>query len=168
MASKLSPIPVLKSHLDTLRDAQSNKPLIGDYFTLYGIPLLFGAYSFWREFQAKDVGSFLGGIAVFAALLFALVVFVFQLRISAGNNPATENKDRLLKLLDQLFANVSYAVLIGLATTFLGIISIWLTDEEAGAPIWLSVLLVAAVTHLVLTIMMCLKRINAAYRRLTI
>lgn len=166
MASKLSPVLILKSHFDTLRDAQNNKPLISDYLIFYGIPLGFGAYSLWQDFRAKDVGSFLGGIAVFAALLFALVVFVFQLRISAGNNPQTQNKDRLLKLLDQLFANVSYAVLIGLATTFLGIISIWVTDDDTGAPVGLSVLLVTAVTHLVLIIMMCLKRIDAAYRRL--
>ncbi|OKX93034.1 hypothetical protein AUP71_11245 [Corynebacterium glutamicum] len=167
MTNKLSPIPVIKSHLDTLRDAQTNKVMISDYATSYGIPIIFGGYSWWREFQVKDVGSFLGGIAVFAALLFALVVFVFQLRITAGNDPRTSDKDRLLKLLDQLFANVSYAVLIGLATTFLGIVSIWLTDEETGAPVWLSVFLVIAVTHLVLIIMMCLKRINSAYRRLS-
>lgn len=167
MTSKLSPFPVLKAHFDTLRNSNTNRPLLGDYFSLYGIPLLVGAFSYSRKFQAQDVGAFLGGVAVFAALLFALVVFVFQLRLSAGKDPVTASKYRLLKLLDELFANVSYAVLVGLVTTFLGIASVWLSDDQVGAPVWLSVLLVAAVTHLVLTILMCLKRINAAYRRLT-
>ncbi|MFH0412837.1 hypothetical protein ACG98H_12035 [Corynebacterium sp. L4756] len=167
MSKKLSPLPVIHAHLDTLRDSQSNKPLVWDYLMLYGLPVLVGGFSFWRKFQAQDIGSFLGGVAVFAALLFALVVFVFQLRLSAGKDSVASRKPRLLKLLDQLFANVSYAVLVGIVTTFLGIASVWLSDDEGTAPIWLSVLLVTSVTHLVLTILMCLKRINAAYRRLT-
>lgn len=167
MSKKLSPLPVVYAHLDTLRDSQTNKPLIWDYLMLYGFPVFVGGFSLWREFQAQEIGAFLGGVAVFAALLFALVVFVFQLRLSAGKDPVTSKKVRLLKLLDQLFANVSYAVLVGLWTTFLGIASVWLSDGEGKAPIWLSVLLVSAVTHLVLIILMCLKRINAAYRRLT-
>lgn len=167
MSKKLSPLPILHAHFDTLRDAQTNRPLLGDYATLYGFPCLVGGIALWQGFQAQDIGAFLGGVAVFAALLFALVVFVFQLRLSAGNALSDSGNTRLLKLLDQLFANVSYAVLVGLGTTFLGMSSVWLSDDEGCAPIWLSVLLVFAVTHLVLVILMCLKRINAAYRRLT-
>jgi uncharacterized membrane protein YhaH (DUF805 family) len=164
MSQKSSPGPIIVDHLGTFRDAGTGKRSFWDFLLQLGLPIAVAVLSAFAGYRATDIGAFLGGVAVFAALLFALVVFVFQLRITAGNDPVASGRKILLKLLDELFANVSYAVLIGLLTTCLGIIAIWVGHEKEGAPVWVSCLLVGTVTHLVLTILMCLKRINSAYR----
>lgn len=166
MGSKLSPLPVIRGHVDTLRHAQTGKYRWLDFATFYGAPAVAAGIAVYLGFRAKDVGAFLGGVSVFAALLFGLVVFVFQLRMTAATDPRIHAGGRLLKLLDQLFRNVSYAVLVGLITTSLGVLSIWSATSD-GAPVWLSATLVYSVTHMMLTVLMCLKRVDAAYRRLT-
>jgi hypothetical protein len=164
MSHKSSPGPIVVDHLDTFRNAGTGKRSLLDFAIQLGIPVVIAILSAFAGYRATDIGAFLGGVAVFAALLFALVVFVFQLRITAGNDPIASERVNLLKLLDELFANVSYAVLVGLVTTCLGIVAIWVGHDKDGAPVWVSCLLIGTVTHLVLTILMCLKRIHSAYR----
>lgn len=164
MSFKSSPGPIIADHLDTFRNAGTGKRDFWDFSVQFGLPTGIAIMSAVVGYRATDIGAFLGGVAVFAALLFALVVFVFQLRITAGNDPVASGRKILLRLLDELFANVSYAVLVGLLTTCLGIVAIWVGHEENGSPVWVSCLLVGTVVHLVLTILMCLKRINSAYR----
>lgn len=165
--SKLSPVPVVRGHIDTLRDDRTKKFRRVDFALFYGLPMIPAGLAIWKQFHATDVGAFLGGLSVFGALLFGLVVFVFQLRITAASDPRIPPGSRVIRLLDALFKNVNYAVLVGLATTSLGVLSLWLGDSKTGAPVWVSVALVYFVCHLGLTILMCVKRVDAAYRQLT-
>ncbi|QIN93631.1 hypothetical protein SEA_DUMPSTERDUDE_43 [Gordonia phage DumpsterDude] len=114
----------------------------------------------------NDIGGFLGGLAVFTALLFGLVIFLFQLRMQIKDSGYETLRPRFTRFIDQVFANVNYAVAIGVLTTALGVIGTSIGDDQ-GAPVWLSSILVGFCVHLLLTILMCIKRVTSAYEQLS-
>jgi hypothetical protein len=104
--------------------------------------------------------------------LFGLVIFVFQLRLQVTNDPRIPQQGQLPRLIDQLFANVTYAVLVGFAVTVVAMAAsaTRTTDPKTGdlLPInaWWSGVLVALFLHLALLLGMALKRLHSAYREL--
>lgn len=167
MGSKASVIPTVRAHFDTFRDDSSNGSLhLPDYAIFLGIPLGAAALVVLGEVRLKEISGFLGGLAVFTALLFGLVIFVFQLRLQLRTDGEFSAHSTLVRLIDQLFANVNYAVVVGVVTTAVGVIAASTLDSTTGAPVWVSAVLTALATHLVLTIFMCVKRVHSAYRQL--
>ena len=117
-------------------------------------------------FRMKDTAAVLAALAVFTALLFGLVIFVFQLRVQIKDDGRDRTHPSIAELIDETFANVTYSVIIGLFTTVVGLVGAAVADENAGVPIWISAILCALGLHLVLTILMCLKRVHSAYQQL--
>ena len=166
MGSKLSVAPTIKAHYATFRHDVTGEIHLPDYAIFVGAPAFFGILAWVCDVRLTEVAGFLGGLAVFAALLFALVIFVFQLRMQLREVDQYAGRRTLVKLVDQLFANVCYAVVVGLTTTAIGVAAANMTNGGQGAPPWLSALLIAFGLHLILTIFMCLKRVHSAYRQL--
>ena len=166
MTSKASVIPAVRAHFDTLRDDRTGKVRRVDYVLFVGLPVTAASAAWYFDFRMKDMASALAGLAVFTALLFGLVIFVFQLRIQIKNDGREREHPRLVRLVDETFSNVTYSVVIGLATTVVGMIAASVAEKEVGAPVWITVILVLLGTHLVLTILMCLKRIHSAYQQI--
>lgn len=172
MSSKISAIPIVGAHLDTLRDARDRSTKWVDVVIQYLLPVVAGVACYLGQFHLQGVGDVIAGLAVLAALLFALVIFVFQLRLQLANDPRVPKGGLLPTLVDELFANVAYAVLIGLSAVVVSLAasSTRSLDERGNLEplnaIWSAVLVVVAV-HLLLTVGMCLKRTHSAYRELT-
>jgi len=116
-----------------------------------------------KQVRLQDVSSYLGGLAVFTALLFGLVIFVFQLRLQLQDRDDQLRRANQEELIDQLFYNVNYSVLLGILTTTVGVVAASTADGDRGAPVWVSALLVTLASHLLLTIFMCIKRVHASY-----
>lgn len=168
MASKASVLPAVKAHYDTLRDARTGSIRKLDYVLFAGVPIALGGGIWWIGFRLNDIGSVLAGLAVFTALLFGLVIFVFQLRIQIKDDGRDRDRPRLAEMVDETFSNVTYSVIVGIITTTCGLIAAGVADTVTGAPVWISAVLVALSTHLLLTILMCLKRIHSAYQQLKV
>lgn len=166
MSSKLSVAPAVRAHFDTFRSDDTGRMHLPDYAVFLGLPVVCGTLIGWFDVHLKDVSGFLGGLAVFTALLFGLVIFVFQLRLQIRAEGRAIPGGFLVRLIDQLFVNVNYAVVVGVVTTAVGVVAINLADPTQGAPVWLSAILTALGLHLVLTIFMCIKRVHSAYRQL--
>jgi len=166
VTSKASIRPAIVAHYNTLRDDSTGDLRIRDQVLFVGAPVALGASLAIIHFRMQDTASVLAGIAVFTALLFGLVIFVFQLRVQIRGDGSDRERPRVATLIDETFANVTYAVIIGMVTTVVGIVASSINQKDLGAPIWASALLGALLLHLVLTILMCLKRINAAYQQL--
>lgn len=164
MSSKLSVLPTIRAHFDTFRSNVDGTLHFWDHATFLGLPLIAGGVAFWRGVRLSDVSGFLAGLAVFTALLFGLVVFVFQLRLQLRSD-GVASTSTLARLVDQLFYNVNYAVVMGVGTTAVGVVAVHLADTS-GPPVWISAVLTALGLHLTLTILMCVKRVHAAYRML--
>lgn len=169
MSLKFNVLPAIHDHFETFSDHQAGgRPLVRDYAGMLGLPILAAGAIWFVGIRVREVGTFLGGIAILTGLLFALVIFVFQLRLQVSGDPRHPNGSRLPVLLDELFANVNYAVIIGMATSAVGVVAAATSDSASGeAPLWASVVLTALGVHLLLTVLMCVKRTRAAYRRMT-
>ncbi len=168
MSSKFNVLPAIRDHFETFEDHNNrNRFLLRDYAGMVGVPAAAAGLITLCQVHIRSVGTFLSGVAVLTGLLFALVIFVFQLRLQVASDPRHHNGGKLTTLIDELFANVNYAVIVGLATSVLGVIAASVEDPAAGAPVWASALLTLLGTHLVLTVLMCVKRTRSAYRRLS-
>lgn len=170
--SKFSVLPLVSDHLSTLQDQRTNRWRLRDWLELYGLPVLAAVASCWAGVTLQGIGDVVGGLAILAGFLFALVIFVFQLRLQVTHDPRVAPQGRLPRLLDELFANVSYAVLVGLATAVLAVaVSATRTADPKTGNLpavnrWWSAVLVLLVAHLMLLIAMALRRTRAAYREL--
>jgi hypothetical protein len=87
MDSKFSVLPTVVDHYKTLVNRHApDRPYWPDYAILIGFPGAAGLGVGCR-FELREVASYISGIAVFTALLFALVIYVFQLRVQLLSNP---------------------------------------------------------------------------------
>lgn len=164
--SKFIPWSAVRDHYATLVDQnRPDRPYWPDYLTLLGVPTAAGL---WVGFFAKlqDMSSYIAGVAIFTALLFGLVVYVFQLRMALLDNPNVPRDGNLVQFIDQVFANVNYAVVVGMIATALGIIAaLTAADDGHISGVWSGVV-VALGVHLMLVVFMCIKRLRAAYREI--
>lgn len=111
----------------------------------------------------QDPASILAGIAIFTALLFGLLIHVFSLGLRVTDDPRTPRFGRTATLIDQLQANISYSVLIGIVATAMLIVAAATTPKDKPIGTLLSSAIVAILLHLMLTVFMALKRTRAAY-----
>lgn len=164
--SKFIPWATVRDHYATLVDQnEPDGPYWPDYATLLGVPIAVGTLTGCFA-RLRDMAAYIGGVAVFTALLFALVIYVFQLRMQLLDNPNVPRDGKLAAFIDQVFANVSYAVVIGVFTTALSMTAaITAPDNGHVHPIWSGVV-VALGVHLMLVVFMCIKRLRAAYREI--
>ncbi|MGU3652511.1 hypothetical protein [Mycolicibacterium sp. A43C] len=167
MASKASIAPAVRAHYNTLRDDRTGSYRFWDFGLFVGMPVAVGLAVLYADFRMKDTAAMLAGLAVFTALLFGLVIFVFQLRVQIKDDGRDRERPRLAKLVDYTFANVTYSVIVGIVTTVVAVVTAAISDPELGAPAWICALLTALALHLVLTILMCLKRIHSAYQQIS-
>lgn len=122
----------------------------------------------WRLSGASDL---IAGTAVLAGFLFALMIFVFQLRLQIVHDPRVQGLLYLPRLIDELFQNVLYSALISLGFTIAVVVSTITAPDPAGGPIrleeWPSVVVVALGAHLIGLLYVVIQRTQAAYRELT-
>jgi hypothetical protein len=183
-SAKWSFTKTIRDHLNTLVDARKKggRLRVRDIFSFYVIPTLVGlivlipqfnwsplhrvpAYRAIADFRVSGTEGILGGVSIYTALLFGLLVQIFQLK-TRFLDEKDSGRDRVIKLNDQLEANVSYAVLIGIATTAFLTFTVATTPKDAPVGRVSSAIIAALMLHLILTLFMVLKRARAVYRDL--
>lgn len=176
---------MILDHLATLRGVRGRLLWwqIGAQFVL---PVAVGVVLWGGGFRIGIVGDLLAGFAVLAGFLFGLVIFVFQLRLGMSSDPRVQSKVLLPTLIDQLFANVLYAVLVSFALIVATVAAA--ATEPRAAPVvpaqtsaltdaagtgvalglepWVSAVVVALAVHLLAVLGMCLTRTRRAYLEL--
>lgn len=166
MTAKWSFTRILRDHVNTLVDARYDPPRTRkrDLVAFYGFPIALGAVCHIADFRIRGLEGILSGVSIYAALLFGLLVQLFQLKVRL----LSEERDRFdtVRLNDELESNVSYAVFMGVTTTALLIFAVAVTEKDHPASLWLSAVIVAFVVHLLLTLFMVLKRARSVYKDL--
>lgn len=169
MDIKFSVLPTIRAHYATLVDDSTGRPHIPDYVLSIGGPVLVGgvvaAIMRARQLSTSDMASYIAGVAIFTALLFALVIYVFQLRMQIDTDDRVPRDGRLMRLVDQLFSNVNYAVVVGVLTTVIAMVAAMLAHDGEVGPYWTGVISALGL-HLVLVVFMCIKRVDSAYRQI--
>ncbi|BCP02042.1 hypothetical protein [Mycobacterium intracellulare] len=170
MDSKFSVLPTIRDHYVTLVDDNTGKYYWPDYALLIGIPtvsgVIVGTALHVHQTGLRDMASYIGGVAIFTALLFGMVVHVFQLRMQLLSHPDVPRDGDLARFVDELFANVNYAVVVGIIATGVSMAGAVTANNDGRInPLWSGVV-VAFGIHLLLVVFMCVKRIRAAYRQI--
>mgnify|MGYP000843708821 FL=1 len=166
MSVKIDVLPVIQDHYDTLVDQQpyGAAPKVNpwDIATQYGLPVLAAAGALLAGTSLKGLSSLLAGAAILTAFSFGLAVFAFQTR-AADTSTAGSHRRRLL---DEFFGNVLYSVLVGLGlTTTLMVSASQAANPDQAGPLGTAII-IALGLHYLLILLMCIKRLRAAYLQL--
>jgi hypothetical protein len=162
MFRKISMRDVFGEHLATLYNNRSDARRISlsDLAVFFGLPVVVGIIV--GVFHPNlETGEALTGVSILAGLSFGAVVFVFDLRLRMAQR--WKAGARALMLLDQLFKNLLYSV-------FVAVILVVVSLIPEGVGWWSRVyggFFTAVALHYVLTMLMCIKRLSAAFREAT-
>jgi len=129
------------------------------------LPLIAGTATWKLGAKIADVGGAVSGISIVAGLLFAMAVFLFQLRITLDNDKRLGKDD--FALVDECMANTLWAILWGVTLAVYLIVcgaGKWIGNDSWG-PAFTGIA-VAGTVHFLLVIGMCLKRLRRAYERI--
>lgn len=162
---KSSVVGIAKGHFRTLRDARTGRVRVFDLVWQVGLPVACGVVCAVFGWHLDDASNAIVGISIVAALMCAMAALIFQIRLDLNKAPVAEKRD--VALIDEVFANVMWAILMGLALALylIAIDAVGLFDGGTSAIIASSVA-VALCVHFVFVIGMCLKRFQRSYERI--
>lgn len=166
MTAKIDVRPIVSDHYATL----VNQPRSGgeptrnwtDWVVQLVLPAALGGVAWVMGWRLNSVSDLLAGAAILTAFSFGLAVFAFEARASSR----WTRESAAARLLDEFFSNVLYSVLVGLLLTILLVVGAATTSTSSLSSPVLTALTVTTATHYVLVILVCLKRLRAAYRDL--
>lgn len=164
--AKFSVVPLISAHYATFVDARSDTRRKRDYFAFVGVPVAIGAIVIFANVRLGALTAVLTGIATLTGLLFGFVIWTFGLRVQILRDPRIPKLSAAPRRLDELFANASYAALVALTTIAVAVAAVTAQHGE-HANRWWSAAVLVLVSHLLLTLAMCLKRLHSAFELLT-
>ncbi|MFJ5805078.1 hypothetical protein [Streptomyces sp. NPDC093093] len=169
MSEKWSITDIAAAHFATYVDARTGKRRKSDFAAFVGIPIALGfSAGILRNFghlELYDVSKLVGGVGIFTGLLFGLLTNVFTLSLKLQRDEDLADHETA-KSVKELFANVSWAVIVGLAmVTLLVVCSSVTSPKDPVSRAWTAVL-VALFAHLILTVLMSLKRLWMAHSKI--
>lgn len=161
----------MRPHFATLRNAANGRFLWKAIALQLVAPVVLAVATFVFAGRVNDASAIVGGASVLSGFLFGVVVYVFQLRQSLVHDPRVQRQARLPVLIDEMFSNVVYAVLVSFALTALALVIAATQEHDAAgvlvptAPIVTAALVLLA-AHLLAVVLMCMKRLRRAYEEL--
>jgi len=162
MSSKINVTDILSDHYATLRNESTAKISILDLFVFLGAPFSLGIILFIKRFEISDaaVTTIITAMSIFAGLLINVLVLIYTVSQGVDQLTATRGKEDVeaeKRFLREIFANISYAVLISIVSVIALVMVDW---ADAFAKRLLSAVIAVLVAHFVLTLMMAIKRIH--------
>jgi len=165
MIEKIDVRAIVQKHYRSVRRG-TTKPWRD--IALFWLPGVAGALVvFWLNPQVAETGSLLAATAILAGFLFALLVLLLEITASAAaatesstSEPSSRTFARM-NLVREMAANVSYAALVSIGSTVVLAIGPFVvrgSGDEARLPRWYLALFVLSLIHLLLTLLMVLKR----------
>jgi len=160
---------LISDHLHTLVDYPNTRLSVGDAVLFFGSPVALGAVcaALGFGFKADVLIGLLTAFSIFAGLLLNLLVLVFSYTQSAFENPNPPDTTALIRrrVVREIHANVSFAILISLAVVVVATVALWVVRHyEGSAPretgMVPTFLLVTLAANFILTMMMVLKRMH--------
>lgn len=162
--SKFSALALASDHYNTLKNFQSGRYSPADIAIQVGFPAALAVLSWLLGATARNIPDVLSAVAILTGLIFNVFVLIFDLTARATDNLPDDSRQLVDRLADELRANVSYAVLVGIVfTAILGGVTMFVdTDKPLGVVMTAFVIFVGV--HMLLTVFMILKRVRAMFR----
>lgn len=148
MSSKLNVARIFLDHFRTLHDHATKRLSLSDIITFIAVPMMFGILGvvLIDKPDAQAIGIPIGAFAIFSALLLNLLILIYSLTrneerctepraIDSTAHELKEARDKRSwvrrEVLQQLFANISYAVLVAMSIVVILIILLFLDGWPA-------------------------------------
>ena len=148
-----------------------DKISLPDILVQFIIPISCSVLSFtlfWTGIiEPKQLSTFVSNaivaISIISGLMCALAVLIFQLRAQISTEKSIEVRDAEYKLIDQLFNDVLWDVVVGFASAILLVISSGAISSTSLATCLVLSVSVLCVAHFFLVAAMCLKHLSIAH-----
>lgn len=136
----------------------------------YLVPILFALPFFFFHFELQGVGRLLSGVAIFAALLFGLLILMFNTGMTLrkdGN--AFKTAHNLKRTVSDLRANVTYAAVVAIVLALVLAVAAGVTTPATSTNLvrglgwgWTPPI-VWLFSHVGLTLLLILRRLRTAF-----
>lgn len=165
--AKVNVTSVIRDHYATLRNARTGRASPADYVVMIGVPFALAGSVLFLRIELHGIIVLASAVSVFAALLFGLLGSVLNMILGAAREArerggGTDATRRQAVIVEQFGANVAYAVLIAItAAVVVAVIAVATPPNVDGVqvvPPPASAIATAVVAHLILTLLMLLKR----------
>jgi len=112
MFSKINILGIIRDHVSTLKDYETKKYNIEDFFIFFFVPLLISSFTLWLcgIMNNTAVIAITTSLSIFAALLFNLLLLAYD-AIRKEENLQNPSKEKI-RFLKQVFTNISFCILI--------------------------------------------------------
>jgi len=115
----------------------------------------------------RNIGGVLGGVGVFTALLFAMLINLFNLSVKLRRDEGVRPEEPLALNVDELFYNVGWSVVVGLALVISMTAAAVTHSAARGLGYAWVVVLVSLLLHLILTVVLAIVRLVSAYEAIS-
>lgn len=157
MFDKINATKIVRDHVATLKSFDTDKYSSSDFLLFFFFPLLLsGILVYFKFILSKDFINILAtSLSIFAALLLNLLLLIYD--ILRKSEKTDSNYKLKAKFLKQIYANISFCILISIVTiVFLIIASLNIKQLESI----LAFGIYSLVFIFVLTLFMVLKRVH--------
>lgn len=161
MFSKIDIRSIVVDHYRTLVSFKTGQHLFSDYFLFVGTPIIFSVifYSYCLKIDSSSASVITTAVTILAGLLFNLLVLIHT--VSNKNVSYTTKKDTYAIFIE-VYSNISYSIFVSLIS-LVPLIFLSIVTNNFFARIASSIV-IFLITHLLLTLLMILKRIHFMLR----
>src|SRR5438105_4011348 len=113
--TKINVLPIIRGHLASLRDADTDRASTQDIALFFGVPLVIAGVGYllkWRLY-VDSLNALLAAFAIFAGLLLNLLLLIYTFS-SDSVHPAALTRLRRT-VVRQLHDNISFAILLSVS-----------------------------------------------------
>lgn len=154
---------IVKDHIKTLKNSNSNKLNISEILFFFIFPLILSLLLTWKKILSSgDMSSVITAFSIFAGLLFNLLVLTLDMvrKIKNGRMEEQDASSQNIKeqLIKETYTNISFCIMLSLALLCLSFFFV-IGITNYYIKIILSIFIYWLVTTFILTLLMVLKRI---------
>jgi hypothetical protein len=163
MFSKIDIARIIRDHVATFQDDATGRRMKSDYFLFFGLPLVLALFLLFILRLSLDqgaVGILVTSLSIFAALLFNLLLLIYDVVRKVGSGTG-ELKQRFLS---QIYSNISFAILISLLSIIV-LLGAYFGLNGSCFALATSFAVYYLVSLFVLTLFMILKRVHVLLSR---
>lgn len=160
IVTKINVAEIVKDHCATLVHEHNHKSSLVDYLLFYGLPAVAATLLIYFKgiFGQTVSGILITSYSVFAALLFNLLLLVYDL---VKRDPTSNLKLRFLK---QIYSNISYSILISIVLIMLLLLQLVTLSFPYMIPrLTIAFLVYLFSANFILTILMVLQRVHSLF-----
>jgi hypothetical protein len=160
---KIDITPILRDHIQTLRDSRTGKLSYSDLLLFFLLPIVLAGIAAWKNVQLRAIAvtGILTASALFVALLLNLLVMVLTYLRATQGDPADQSLQLRKTFLREIAVNLSFSILVALALVATALIALFeLGDNNQDLKIGrlLTFFLITGAATLMLSLLMILRR----------